>query len=157
MPVAFVKLGEMHKAPTQESTILRPRMGWRMLADFRRQLFFPKDITTTTFRPDIVMWSALEKSVHIVELTIPWEEGMTVTHMRKQLKYLEAGWKARVYPVEVGRRGFVGKAVAQLLHSAGMMGASLRKAVKELEEEAENASYWLWLRRKESGWGQMPD
>lgn len=65
----------------------------------------------------------------------------------------DAGWKARVYPVEVGCWGFVSKAVVQLLHGAGMTGSNLRKAVKELGEEAEKASYWLWLRRKDNAWG----
>ena len=134
-----------------------------MLADLRRQLVFLREIRTTTLRPDLVMWSAVERSVHLMELTIPWEEGMTAAHERKHLKYSElaaecqeAGWRVRVYPVEVGSRGFVGKTVVQLLRSAGMMGTSLRKAVKELGEEAEKASYWLWLRRKEKGWGLTP-
>lgn len=63
---------------------------------------------------------------------------MTAAHERKRLKYSElaAGWKARLYPVEVGCRGFVGKIVVQRLHGAGMVGSKLRKAVKELGEEA---------------------
>uniref|UniRef100_A0A3B4XDA6 Reverse transcriptase domain-containing protein n=1 Tax=Seriola lalandi dorsalis TaxID=1841481 RepID=A0A3B4XDA6_SERLL len=157
---AFVKPGEMRRAPTQEITILGSGKEWQMLADLRRQLMFPREIVTTTLRPDIVMWSAVERAVHMIELTIPWEEGMTAAHERKHLKYSElaaecqeAGWRARVHPVEVGSRGFVGKAAVQLLRRAGLTGSSLRKAVKELGEEAEKASYWLWLRRKESGWG----
>ncbi len=89
-----------------------------MLADLRRQLVFLREIIMTTLRPDIVMWSAVERSVHLIKLTIPWEEGMTAAHERKHLKYSElaaecreAGWRARVYPVEVGSRGFVSKTV----------------------------------------------
>lgn len=80
------------------------------------------EIATTTLRPDIVIWSTVERSVHLIELTILWEEGMTVAHERKRLKYSElaaecqeADWKTRVYPVEVGSRGFVDKTVVQLL------------------------------------------
>lgn len=58
------------------------------------------------------------------------------------------GWKARFYPVEVGRRGFVG--IVQLLRSTGMTGSSLQKAVEELGEEARKASYWLWLWRRKT-------
>lgn len=146
---AFVKPGEMHKAPTQELTILRPGKEWQMLADLRRQLMFPREIISTTLRPDIFMWSAVERAVHMIELTIPWEEGMAAAE-RKHLKYSElvvecqeAGWRARVYPVEVGSRGFVGKAAVHLLRSAELTGSSLRKVVKELREEVEKVSYWL--------------
>lgn len=90
------------------------------------------------------MWSAVERAVHMTKLTILWDEGMTAAHEREHLKYSElaaecqeAGWSSREYP-------------------AGLMGSSLQKAVKELGEEAEKASYWLWLRRKESGWGLKP-
>lgn len=70
------------------------------------------------------------------------EEGITAAHERKHLKYSklaaehqEAGWKAKVYPVEVGCRGFVSKAVVQLFRGAdGMTRSNLRKAVKELGE-----------------------
>lgn len=132
---------------------------WQILPDLKRQLVFPREIMTTTLRPDIVMQSAVERRVVMIELTIPWEEGMTAAHKRKHLKYydlaaecLEAGWKATVFPMEVGIRGFVSKMVVQLLCSAGMTGSSLRKTVKDLGEEAEKASYRLWPRRKENVW-----
>ena len=35
----------------------------------------------------------------------------------------------------------------------GRTGARERKAVKELAEEAEKGSFWLWLRKKHKGWG----
>ena len=104
-----------------------------MLVELRRQLVFRREIVTTALQPDILMWSAVEKRVLMIELT------MTTAHDTKHLKYAElaagyqdADWKARIYPVEVGCRGFVSKAVVQLLQSAGMTGLNLRKAVKEL-------------------------
>ncbi|ROL50355.1 Tripartite motif-containing protein 35 [Anabarilius grahami] len=108
-----------------------------------------------------IMWSTLEKRV--TELTIPWEERMTAAHERKHLKYSElaaesqeTGWRARVYPVEVRCRGFVGRTEVQLLHGAGVAGSNLRNAIKKLGKEAEKASYWLWLQRKHNGWGPTP-
>lgn len=56
--------------------------------------------------------------------------------------------------MEVRSRGFVGNAVIQLLYSAGIAESRLMKAVKELREEAEKANYWLWLWRKDTGYGQ---
>lgn len=144
----FIRSGDTLRSSQMRNLILTPGKEWQMLADLKKQLVFPREILTTTLRPDIVMWSVVEKRVLLIELTIPWEEGMTAAHERKRLKYAElaaecqeAGWKARVYPVEVGSRGFVGKTAVQLLRGAGVMGSNLRKAMKELGEEAEKASY----------------
>ncbi|KAL7888544.1 hypothetical protein AOLI_G00035180 [Acnodon oligacanthus] len=49
------------------------------------------------------------KKVLIIELTIPWEEGMSVAYEHKRLKYSdlaaecrEGGWIVTIHPVEVG-------------------------------------------------------
>lgn len=62
-----------------------------------------------TLRPGVVMLSTVAKRVLIIELTVPWEEGIPAAHELKRLKYSEpaaecreAGWKASVHPVEVG-------------------------------------------------------
>ena len=48
---------------------------------------------------------------------------------------------------------FVGSSTVRLLCDMGCMGARCRKAIKDLTEEAERSSFWLWLRRKHSrGW-----
>ncbi|KAI8493121.1 hypothetical protein Bbelb_291250 [Branchiostoma belcheri] len=80
-----------------------------------------KDICETSLRPDLVMWSADQKSVVIVELTIPWEENIQSAHERKKLKYEELaqqcrqnGWRTNLYPVEVGVRGFAGTSLMRL-------------------------------------------
>jgi len=72
---------------------------------------------------------------------------LTIAHERKHQKYTElaakckdAGWKATVHPVEIGCRGFVGKAAVQLLHGVGVTGSRLRKATGVLGEEAERAT-----------------
>lgn len=160
----FVKPGSTPQPPTQKrSSTLTPGKEWQMMVDLKKQLVFPREILTTTLRPDIVMWSSVEKRVLRIELTIPWEEGMTTAHERKYLKYTElaaecqeAGWKARIHPVEVGCRGFVGRSAVQLLRDVGVAGANLRRVVKELGEEADRSSYWLWLRKRDSGSGSTP-
>ena len=40
------------------------------------------------------------------------------------------------------------------MRDAGVTGGDLRKAIKELAEEAEKGSFWLWLRRKDKCWGK---
>ncbi len=76
--IAFVKPGSTFQAPAQRRNImLTPNKEWQMVADLRRPLVFPREIIITTLQPDIVMWSAGEKRVLLVEFTIPWEGGMT--------------------------------------------------------------------------------
>jgi len=67
----------------------------------------------------------------------------------------EAGWSAVSYPVEVGCRGFVGTSTQRFLKSMGVTGPKLRNAMKVLAEEAEQGSFWLWLRRKDQAWGKQ--
>lgn len=79
---------------------------------------------------------------------------------RKQLKYSElaaewqeAGWKARVYPCGGRLPGLCGQ---DNCATAGVVCANLRKATKALGEGAEKGSYWVGLRRRDSGWGTAP-
>ena len=50
--------------------------------------------------------------------------------------------------------GFVGLSTIRLLKDTGVTGGTLKKATKELAEEAEKGSFWLWLRRKDKCWGK---
>ena len=70
------------------------------------------------------------------------------------LKYTELaadaeqhGWKAKVCPVEVACRGFVGKTTTRLLKDLGIRGQAQRQAIKVLSSTEEQGSWWLWLKR----------
>lgn len=65
------------------------------------------EIATTNPRPDLVLWSPSNRSVYIIELTVPWEDNVGEAYERKKLRYAELaadakqrGWKATVLPVE---------------------------------------------------------
>ena len=99
--------------------------------------------------------------MHLIELTVPSEEGIEAAYERKKAKYSEldaesqeAGWKSTIYPVEVGSRGYMGLSPTCLLRDTGVTGGKLRKATKELAEEAKKGSFWFWLRRKDRSWGK---
>ena len=84
---------------------------WEMWADLRKQLKFPEEITQSSIRPNIVLWSKGTKQVVLIELTVPWEERMEEAHERKLKKYQalifesqQNGWKAWNLPVEVSCR-----------------------------------------------------
>ncbi len=87
-----------------------------------------------------MMWATATKAALIIELTVPWEERITSAHEFKRLKYSDLAAERRDggtdRPVEVGCRGFVGNSTIQLLRAAGKTGISLRRAIKELAEEA---------------------
>lgn len=160
--IQFARAGESVRPSRQRNIarLLSPGSEWTMRVDLGKQLQFPREIVETSLRPDLVMWSEACKTVFLVELTVPWEGGVEAAYERKRAKYSdlatecrEAGWKAVICPVEVGCRGFVGSSSARLLRDMGCSGARHRKAMKELAEEAEKGSFWLWLRRKEKGWG----
>ncbi|KAL7888461.1 hypothetical protein AOLI_G00034350 [Acnodon oligacanthus] len=71
----------------KHTCLLTPGRKWEMLADLGTQLVFPTEITQTTLKLDVVMWSTAAKKVFIIELTVPWEEGMSVAYEHKRLKY----------------------------------------------------------------------
>ncbi len=163
--IPFLRPGEGGQKTVAGRTtcLLTPGKGWEMRVDLGTQLIFPTEITQTTLRPDAVVWATAAKKALIIELTVPWEEGIPAAHEFKRLKYTDlaaecrdGGWTTTIHPVEVGCRGFVGKSAIQLLRAAGTTGISLRRAIKELAEEAEKASYWLWLRRRDRNWGSVP-
>ncbi len=101
-----------------------------------------------------MLWSAAEMSVILIELTVPWEEGLEATYERKKVKYAdlvadcrESGWIVRL----------VGRSTSYLLKDLGLQGATLSRSTKELSEEAENSSHWLWLKQRDKAWGVTPN
>ena len=127
--------------------------------DLDKKLVFPPEIVTTTLRPDMVLWSKAAKLAYVVELTVPWEEGVEEAYERKKLKYSDLaaeasqnGWKTLIFPVEVGSRGYVATSTTSLLRKMGVRGRSLQQAIKAVSNAAEKSSNWLWIKRKDCNW-----
>ncbi len=75
----------------------------------------------------------------------------------KSLKYADLAadaeqrnWKVRVYPVEVGCRGFVGISSIRLLKDLGFQGEVLRQPSKP--SATLRSTPWLWLKRRDTIW-----
>ncbi|KAL7403739.1 hypothetical protein ABVT39_004359 [Epinephelus coioides] len=122
---------------------MTPGAEWNLMADLNQLLRFPLEITSTSLRPDIVIWSSLTKTVFMIELTILWEDGMEAAFERKKDRPAElaaacsqAGWRAFTFPVEVGSRGYTGASVQGLFR-----GAKLKRAIRDIAEEAEQGSF----------------
>ena len=48
---------------------------WEMRVDFGKRLVFSV-VVHTNLRPDVVIWSQSGEKMILVELTVPWEEGL---------------------------------------------------------------------------------
>lgn len=139
---------------------LRETRDWKLPADLSHRLCFPPEITTTNLsRPDLVLWSPSLHTINIIKLTVPWEAAVEEAFKCKSFKYTELasdakqhGWKAKLCPVEVGCRGFVGKSTIGLLQDLGIPGQVQRQAIKALSSAAEEASRWLWVEKRDSSW-----
>lgn len=152
--IRFVRAGESSRATSSGSGILTSATDWDMRVDLRRQLKFPEKITTSTLRPDIVLWSRATKQVVLLELTVPWEERIEEAHERKLGKYQpltqqcqQVGWRACKLPVEVGCRRFPGQSLWSALSRLGIKGPSRRRLMANITKRAETASRWVWQKR----------
>ena len=127
--VNFVKAGEnINRKKRDAGSFFNAAQIWEMRVDLGSKLIFP-EIVQTTLRPDIVVWSPVAKSIIMIELTVPWEEGCEEAHERKLSKYEELaetcrqkGWKTQLYAVEVGCRGFPARSVGRFLKDSGIVG-----------------------------------
>ena len=135
---------------------------WQLSVDLANRLVFPVEILVTSLRPDILIHSPSKKLLVVIELTVPWEERIEEAHERKKAKYSELvnncsekGWRVWCFPVEIGTRGFPGKSTSYALSQLGMRFKEKRAALKDVGEQAERCSTWLWLSRKNINWGSQ--
>ncbi|KAK0151659.1 hypothetical protein N1851_007037 [Merluccius polli] len=92
----------------------------------------------------MVLWSPTTKLAYVVELTVPWEDGVEEAYERKKNKYSDLaaeasqnGWKTNIFPVEVGCRGFVATSTTGLLRKIRVKVRSLQQAIKSMSSAAE--------------------
>ncbi|CAC5364749.1 unnamed protein product [Mytilus coruscus] len=151
--IRFVREGDTgHATKSHQHFILDKGSEWNMRADIGKKLVF-LECVQTTLRSDIVVWSQSSKMIVAIELTVPWEERCEEAYQRKKEKYTELmttcrerGWKAWLFPVEVGCRGFPAQSVWRMLQAMGIVGKARKTAVRQLGEAAECSSCWLWHR-----------
>lgn len=61
--------GNIKRSPPK---LLTPGMEWSMEVDLGKQLHIPREISSMSLRPNVLLWSREAKTV----LTISWEEGV---------------------------------------------------------------------------------
>ena len=119
-------------------------------------------VRVTSLRPDIVLWSKVNKQVVVIELTVPWEDRMEEAHVHKLKKYQalnfesqQNGCKAWNLPVEIGCRGFAGQLLWRELKLLGIEEPARKQLVANVTKQAEAASRWIWIKRNER-WQSQP-
>ena len=122
--------------------------------DLKKKLVFPEEVAVTSLRPDLVLMSRSTKTILLVELTVPWEDRLGISHQLKKAKYqdlideaLTKGWHAALFPIEVGCRGFPATSTRYFLQKIGLEPKLLKKALGEIATAAETSSRWIWLTR----------
>jgi len=94
-----------------------------------------------------------------VELTCPSEERIAVAHAEKAAKYevlREAaagqGWTLKVWPIEVGCRGFVGLSTMKVIRAFRFPRSKQSLIKQQLECVTRRASYFIWCCRDQVVW-----
>ena len=91
--ITFVKAGSETHQPRAENQ-MQPHLlsyanDWKLLVDLPDSNYvFPPEIYSTNERPDIIIWSPKLKTVILLELTCPEEEGIQAAKIRKQSRYM---------------------------------------------------------------------
>ena len=126
---------------------------------------FPQHIFCTAERPDIVVWSESVKEVILIELTVGDEGNFSDQVVRKEARYnrelipglSNSGWKARLFTVEVGCRGFWHHTVPALFNYFGLGKRVKKQVLEEAALVALKCSYAIWLARNNKKWAPSYD
>ena len=98
--------------------------------------------------------------VILVELTVGDESNLSDQVERKQARYnrelipklLGSGWKARLFTVEIGCRGFWCHTLPALLNYVGVAKRVWKAVFAEVALVALKCSYAIWLARENKKW-----
>ena len=156
----FIKEGS--KKPTTIETN-RSRNGlfdgakdWIVSADLPNEEEYPAEIKESNQRPDIVVYSRDMQTFILIELTVPYESNIEEQHIFKTAKYEDLikrlnkkDIRVKFFAVEVGSRGFMGSSMYTLLRQLNLGTKKLNQAVKNLRTITENASCWIWTKRRD--------
>lgn len=113
----------------------------------------PANILPTPLKPDIIIINNSEKSLHIFELTVPFDTNVNAAHERKMSKYLtlqsdilQNGYKCFLNCFEIGARGLVTREnMDRMKQTFKFIGQKNPKPmIKELSKISLISSYSIW-------------
>ena len=166
---SFVKSGTkpsivINKTPSRHN-LLTDANDWKLLIDFEHhKLVFPPEIYSTDKRPDIIIWSQCQRTVLIIELTVPADENIVAAQIRKTARYQELSdlvksinnWNSKIITIEVGARGFVAKSMNSFLRSIGFSHKESSSVCKSLSMIVARCSHHIFAQRTNSKWHKGP-
>lgn len=162
--IAFKSTTGKYVKPSQKlknETSFTKVKDWKLLWDEDQfPVQFPQHIFNTSERPDIVVWSENLKEVILIELTCGDESNFSDQVVRKEARYnrelipgIESnGWKAKLFTVEIGCRGFWHHTVPALFNYFGLAKRKKKQALDEAALVALRCSYTIWLARDNRKW-----
>ena len=150
----------IHNPSYDRQHLLSPANDWKLLVDLHHlPIIFPSEICVSNQRPDIIIWSLSSKTVFLIELSCPSEEGIIAANIRKNARYIQLAkrisskkWNCTIIPFEVGARGFVAKSMYTMLRKIGFAPRIASKLCKTCSLTAAFCSYSIWNHRKEKSW-----
>jgi len=166
--ISFMREGQTKKLPTAavRRGLLDYANDWKIQVDFKnKSTVFPPVICATSQRPDVVLWSVLSRTVILLELTCPAEEGIAAAQIRKGERYSELVkqindtkiWKARLLTIEAGARGLIASSTYRAFRVLGFNTAQSKALVKRLSEVVVRCSYAIYLAHNTPVWTHNED
>ena len=154
--INFVKRGEKPSSASKvKHGLLDFAADWILYDDLGQKLVFPTYIYATSQRPDIVIVSNNTRAVILVELTSPSEENIQQRNSDKRKKYEELiegcranGWKAHLFCVEVGARGFVADSFFGAMRKLGLKNSEVKGMKRKVSNIALRCSYAIYIQRE---------
>ncbi|XP_072047239.1 uncharacterized protein [Amphiura filiformis] len=127
----------------------------------------PPNILPTAQRPDIIIINNTKKSVHVIELTVPFETNIQKAHDTKMSRYenlhsdiKQEGFKCHLNCIEIGSRGLVTadntERLSEVFRFIGGRSNSSKTLAKDLSKLAVICSYSIWNARNEPNWDSAP-
>ena len=111
----------------------------------------PSWIVISQLRSHIFIFSELQNTCIIIELTYPCKENMEVLHYKKYEKYeplstsiISSGWSVYFFSTEVGTRGYCSTTVKAYLSGVGFIGQLLKSTIKFVLSSIK-ASFQIWF------------
>ena len=124
----------------------------------------PINILVTSLRPDIVVVNSSEKSISILELTVPYDTNITNANARKMDKYdqlrsdlQQKGYQVRLETFEISSRGLITKRNSNCLSELiQLKNKELKNLCHKLQKIVLIASYIIFHSKYESDWTCPP-
>ena len=153
-------------APVKTPCVLDGARDWLCLVDYdHAKIVFPPEICATAERPDITIWSRILRTVILIELTCPAEEGIEPAQLRKNARYqplcdlisaAKPSWTPILLTIEVGMRGCVAHSVRRCLQKLGLTRREINTLCRDLSELVARCSYGIFLARSDKYWTAGP-